>query len=112
MSLNASFIKNKSYSNRNLERICVNLLRDQGFSELEAKEIMEVEVYILSPKDTREISNKVRFDNYPLEQAKSQLMKAKQRRYFLLLLQQFWDAQARKYKEKHEKFLVFDNEDK
>ncbi|MFM2591277.1 hypothetical protein [Vibrio sp. TBV020] len=82
-----------------LHHMCMKLLNDQGFNESEAKKIIEVEIYLLSPRDTREIRNQVNRHEHTFEQAMLQLLKQKQRHYFLILLQQFWEAQARKYKE-------------
>ncbi|MFM2586989.1 hypothetical protein [Vibrio sp. TBV020] len=85
-------------SNNTLHHMCTRLLCDQGFSEPEAKNIIEVEVYLLSPKDLLDVREQTLKHELSLEQARLLVLKQKQRRYFLILLQQFWEAQAMKYK--------------
>lgn len=86
-------------SNNVLHHMCVKLLNDQGFSDSEAKKIIEVEIYLLGPRDMREILNQVNQHEHTLEHAMIQFLNKKQRRYFLALLQQFLEAQVLKYTE-------------
>ncbi|MFM2588185.1 hypothetical protein [Vibrio sp. TBV020] len=99
MPLPKNTIEARLIPNNMLHHMCMKLLNDQGFNESEARKIIEVEVYLLSPRDTRKIRNQVNRHEHTFEQATLLLLKQKQRHYFLILLQQFLDAQARKYTE-------------
>ncbi|MGY5611868.1 hypothetical protein [Vibrio brasiliensis] len=85
--------------NMMLHHMSIKLLEDQGFSESEARKIIEVEVYLLSLRDTRKIRNQVNRHEYTFERAMLKILKQKQRQYFFILLQQFWEAQVRNYEE-------------
>lgn len=82
-----------------LHHICIRLLNDQGFSNQEAKNILEVEAYLVSPKEVHYARNQVRLYGHSFKQVILQILKQKQRCYYLILLQQFWEARARKYKQ-------------
>lgn len=110
MQLPKNPIEAQPIPNDMLHHMSIKLLEDQGFNESEARKLIEVEIYLLSPRDTREVRNQVNRHGYTFEQATLQLLKQKQRHYFLILLQQFWEAQARKYKENSKPSLFLNND--
>ncbi|MFM2591323.1 hypothetical protein [Vibrio sp. TBV020] len=77
MQLPKNSIEAQLIPNNMLHHMSIKLLKEQGFNESEARKIIEVEIYLLSPRDTREVRNQVNRHEYTFEQAMLQVLKQK-----------------------------------